>query len=297
MPRRLTPPPRHFYSQPDLEHHPGDIWRNIPTYGLLRCKQASGIVITPACDLSNRKVETITYLPILCFRKWLCTAAFLPDVIRTLEQELKIADLPLPFDGATVPPPLEAIDELEQAVESLATAERVKSRVKEALLRSSRCCAHLRRMLEPELREADTDCVREFLGDTAWRALTSRVIRNAQRTDLHFLPADGEELEWSALPTHSVVLFRYPITVPIEILDAAQDIGLADWNGALDQLEYAQPLVTAFRDARPVKGLTLRSEHVADMLTRFVSLYSRLGSTDLPAGLVETYAREFGEQP
>ena len=73
-----------------------------------------------------------------------------------------------------------------------------------------------------------------------------------------------------------------------------EDPASTDWDAALTRIEYAQPLVTAFRARKPVKGLTLPSNRVSDMLTRYVALYSRLGSPDLPQSLMDSYAGEIG---
>src|SRR5438105_2178746 len=83
---------RDYYDRnPSLDHVPGDIWSDLPTFGLLRAPTAHGLVITPACDLANRKVETITYLPILPISAYLTTAGFLPDVARGVNGQLEAA--------------------------------------------------------------------------------------------------------------------------------------------------------------------------------------------------------------
>src|SRR5437868_5830059 len=80
---------RQYYdSLPSSEHLPNDIWTCLPTHNLLRCQRTTGIVITPACDLANAKVDTITYLPVISVRHWLTTTAFLPEIHRHLDRHL-----------------------------------------------------------------------------------------------------------------------------------------------------------------------------------------------------------------
>ena len=50
------------------------------THGLLKESHLPGVVITPACDLANDKVETISYLPIIPIRNYLATTSFLPEI-------------------------------------------------------------------------------------------------------------------------------------------------------------------------------------------------------------------------
>lgn len=54
---------------------------NLPTHGLLRRNQASGLVVTPSCDLSNRKVNSISYLPILSFTDWVSSGEFIREAV------------------------------------------------------------------------------------------------------------------------------------------------------------------------------------------------------------------------
>src|SRR5688572_11363006 len=101
------PPPltqRDFYeANPSLENSPGDIWHGLPTQGLLPVFRSPGLVITPACDLAQRKVETITYLPIIPVRTWFSTLAALPEIKRAVDGQWglcckeQLIDWPLGF--------------------------------------------------------------------------------------------------------------------------------------------------------------------------------------------------------
>ena len=66
-----------FYDNlPSPDHRTGDIWRHLPTFGTLTRVSTSGIIITPACDLANRKCEMITYLPIIPVADYIGSSAF-----------------------------------------------------------------------------------------------------------------------------------------------------------------------------------------------------------------------------
>jgi hypothetical protein len=76
---------RSYYDYfPPSPHAPGDIWMHLPTHGLLRRERACALVVTPSCDLSNRKVNTITYLPIISFLDWVSSRDFLAEVVSTM---------------------------------------------------------------------------------------------------------------------------------------------------------------------------------------------------------------------
>src|SRR5687767_4466012 len=69
---------------PPSEHRVGDVWVDLPTFGMLGIERVAGIVITPACDLQNCKTETITYLPIVPIRQAFTLRGFRPMVLRAI---------------------------------------------------------------------------------------------------------------------------------------------------------------------------------------------------------------------
>lgn len=74
-----------------------------------------------------------------------------------------------------------------------------------------------------------TSRLRLLFTDKEFEQTAEKIVRNSYRLDLHFLPADGQPKDWSAVAEHSVVLFRYPMSVPLDLLDAAQTQSLKDW--------------------------------------------------------------------
>ncbi len=278
---------------PGLAHASGDIWSDFPTHGILGQEIIPALVVSPACDLAQGKVDVITYLPILPLRAYFSSTAALPDVRRAIDGQLAVAnlrgllDLPSMF---TIPP-----------VSMLTTAESLLSehesgslgqKERTALLRVAAGLRILREIAQPALREVAAADLNLLFGDKEWASMKSRMVTNSYRTDLHFLPADGQRPEWTGVAKHSLVLFRYPLTAPIEIVDAAQDISLADWPQWCHETTGRVPCAARFGQARPMKRLTVRIEFISDLLTRFVALFVRLGSPDFSAETISQYSQE-----
>jgi len=76
-----------------MEQQVGDIWKGLPAFGHLRKHSVTGIVITPACDLANRKVETITYLPIIPVRDYLLSRGFAAELVRAIKGQGQLAKI------------------------------------------------------------------------------------------------------------------------------------------------------------------------------------------------------------
>src|SRR4029077_16170433 len=76
-------------------HRCGDIWSGINSMGLLGRLPLSGLVVTPDCDLTQRKTETVTFLPILSILQYFSTLAALPEVRNAVEASLRGGDFDL----------------------------------------------------------------------------------------------------------------------------------------------------------------------------------------------------------
>src|SRR5438105_13133644 len=85
----------YYESLPHPGFGAGDLWQDLPTFGLLGRSHAMGIVITPACDLANRKAETITYLPVIPIPDYLNGMALVPDLVRTIRGQAQAAEVVL----------------------------------------------------------------------------------------------------------------------------------------------------------------------------------------------------------
>jgi hypothetical protein len=288
---------RSYYDYfPPGTHAPGDIWMNLPTHGLLRRERTSALVVTPSCDLSNRKVSTITYLPIISFLDWVSCRDFLPEIIGSM---LSLADqlgsLGISTSSALISPEIfsaELSGQLDTLSHKLANEDLAKP-VRNACERYVCGGKHLKRVSRGE--SADIRDLEVCLAKSRWQQLRGQMVKNAFRSDLYFLPADGNDSDASPIPKHSVALFRYPMTAPVTVLDSAQDISLSDWATAAAELAMHEPMARAFSRVRPLKCLRLQDRFLSDLLTKFVALYSRLGSPDFSQESVETMSRELGE--
>jgi hypothetical protein len=255
------------------------------------------LVVTPSCDLSNRKVNTITYLPIVSFLDWISSRDFLSEIVAAMSS---LADQlgPLGISNTSALDCSETFSsELSQQLDDLATRLDKETPNKSLRTAAERYIAggkHLKCVRHGG--RADVNNLETCLTKNRWLQVRTQIVKNALRSDLYFLPADGNsDLNLSAITLHSVALFRYPLTVPVSLLDAAQDTSLTDWTEATNVLAVEEPMATALSAVRPLKCLRLQNRFLADLLTKYVSLYSRIGSPDFTRETVETLSNELGE--
>jgi hypothetical protein len=278
---------RQYYdTNPQQRHGTGDIWSGLPTHGLLRKPALAGIVITPACDLAQAKVETITYLPILPVKEWLSSPCFQMDAISAIRTEARLLDITAPFLVMDAMPPAQP-GELAAFEDALANVSPSDQRLREALARCEAGTRLLRAILGATSTSPASDA-QDLLGAKRWRQQLTQLVTN-YRKDVHFLPADRMPSEWSIVQVHSLVLFRYPLTAPATIFDAAQDVSIHDWAAWVREAEPHIPLASAFRHVQPLKGLTLQKDFLADLLTRYAGLYLRIGSPDFTSDTIDEY--------
>lgn len=281
---------RNYYSSPQFEHATGDIWKDLPSFGLLKTAQCSGIVITPACDLANSKVETITYLPIVPISQYLCSRSFYPFFKQEAISQIKSLGI-FQFDDSLLPknqlPQESAIKYIKQIVDEIALTKKNT----DALNRIKTGLKLIDQIISTTCSEINISNFNLFFGKRN-SEIKDRLIKNSFSTDLHFLPKDGENIEWSAVPNHSIILFRYPITVPIEILDAAMDYNIIHWKQTMESYSNQFSSAKGFQDKKPLKSLKLNQEYLSDLLTRFVALYVRLGSPDFNSEAIKTILTE-----
>lgn len=242
----------------------------------------SGIMITPACDVTNYKTETLTYIPVITLEQYFATIGFLPIIRREILDRISSASVNIDLQWAEKgydPPSQAALDEciakLKAKSEDKTVSNKHKAHLERATagLRVAKICA-------------SSDCTTSVLQDVAilfgsnWSAIREKIVTNAYRTDIHFLPASGGDSKVLEIESHSVAMFRYPTTVPAEILTSAQIIGPSQWQEHLQIYSKISSATKFFSSAQPLKILTLKSAFLADFLTRFTGLYSRIGSPD-----------------
>jgi hypothetical protein len=265
----------------DSAHATGDIWADLPCLGLLGVTPIRGLVISPACDLSNRKAEMITYLPILPLRRFFQSYAFARDVIAKLNSflnELKLESLDA---GSFLGGNNAQIQALEAKISDL----------KDNATERAKISAAVRLLHGDSDQDSDMTDARMLFGRDFER-ISEKIVRNALRPDVHFVPSDGYKPEISAVPEHSVVMFRYPITVPIAVLDAAQGDRELEWSDTCEEIARIFPIALSFSSHRPEKRARIEDRYMADLLTRYLSLYMRLGSPDFPEGIVAMLSQE-----
>lgn len=301
MPRQLGIRVRDYYDlTPGPDNTSGDIWSDLPTFGLLGTNTLPGIVVTPACDLSNRKVETITYLPIIPVRAYFTTPAYLPEILREIDGQLQVAQLSalsslLETHNRFFPPSVDDLNVLESELGNVLTRSSTSSKIKSAISRAQAGLRVLRQSTSPEVVEAPMGDLKTLLGDKNFTITLQRIITNSYRLDIHFLPSDEQEIDWSGVYKPSVVLFRYAFSAPVEIFECAQDISLADWMAAMRRLSTFVPGASSFAATRPIKRISVKPRFLADLLTRYVSMHVRLGSPDFSTQTVSEYIQNIGD--
>lgn len=275
---------------PSRLHLPGDIWQGLPTHGILPQPSCCGIIITPACDLSNRKVDTLTYLPVIpvgIYLQMFHLVSKYVGLIRTLCEQIKVVS----FSHDVNNPELE-LAIIEFAHKLSQQHDQIQGKNADVVVRLQ----HLIDLVIGSLRgESLPDCaakVKSALGEKEHKKITKEIITNSFRTDIHFLPSDSQDPDYATLSKHAVCLFRYPLSIPLEVLDYANDPSVTDWPGATGHLQRRFPCVKNMLDNRPMKGLRLHKSITADLLTRFTGLYSRLGSPDLSPVTVDRITNE-----
>lgn len=283
---------KHYYSNPIPEHCTGDIWMNLPSFGLLKSTNCSGIVITPACDLANDKVETVTYLPIIPIQQWFCSRS-LYQIVRSelfvLFRQNSIDINETLFNKNFMP-------KQEYILYLISDINAKKPYIKQSQLDSfERMLIGLdlmHKITNPSVLRFDTNQLGSFIGEKKYSELKEKILRNSFSNDIHYFPKDNENIEWSAISDHSVVLFRYPITTPIEVFDLASDYNCLNWELSIKELSMRFPTVHHFESIRPIKSLHLNQEFLSDLLTRYISLYIRLGSPDFSNDTINQFNKE-----
>ncbi|MHB1056286.1 MAG: hypothetical protein ACYC0F_00205 [Rhodanobacter sp.] len=273
----------------------GDIWSGLPAFGHLKRHEWKGLVITPACDLANRKAESVTYLPVISVADYLCGRGFAPEFVRVIKGQAPVAGISLSeawdVKGAVLPPHHDIT-----AVSSYAAAIAANSKLgQKARLAGSRieaASAVLQGVLSPQGASL-AKAVACALGDKEHSRYVQDIIRNAYAADIHFLPADGRKPPMSVIEEHSVVLFRYPVSLPIEVLELADNVRIIDWQSALEAAAADHPVLRNM-SARPVRQGALKPRFLPDLISRFAALHIRMGSPDFSVETVKSFATDMG---
>lgn len=286
----------YYDCMPDRLHRTGDIWSGMPSLGFPGARSIRGIIITPACDLSNHKTETLTYLPIISVREYFSTLSFLPELIGYIRGQIPASGLckDLVTSSKFLPPENSHLEDLSQHVEHALTDNQHKLGTKErTALERIRAGVHLlQNFCNPELLSVPVDKMELLMGKKELDALIRDIVTNAYSTDMHFLPSDAQPEEWSGVLEPSVVLFRYPCSIPVSILDAAQEIKNSNWNSVIAYFATLCPGIHEIKENRPMKKLSLRPRFTSDLITRYISMYIRLGAPNMSSGMIDNMANQ-----
>lgn len=287
--------PKAYYDYlPKLANACGDIWRNLPSFGVLGSHPITGVVVSAACDLTQRKTETATFLPVIPATAYFATIGALPSVRQRIQGLLSAGRcvIKASWQGEGFTPPY--TDDLEAAVDQVTEYLSAKKRGEKEIAALEAALAGFRVMTlaaQGELAEPAAEDLALLFG-REWPKMKSEIIKNSYSTDLHFLPADGQVTEISGIPKHSVALIRYPLTIPINILDLAACVDDRIWQNAVAHEIRRTPSIQLAEKSRPIKMLSLKSEFTSDLLSRYLAIYSRYGSPDFTIATIERFSME-----
>ena len=288
MPNNVRLNPRDFYDAlPRSDHRPGDIWRGLPSFGILKNSNVRGLVITPACDLSNNKSETITFLPLCTVNEYLGSRAFAYECwleIQPLFSRLSGYDRlqePRRYD-------LLSVSSLEFAKNC--THDSVGKKLTEAEL--GRLSAYLKYLIAAANGSANASNLKDFFKTDKFKGILKKLVENSLKPDIHFLPSDDLPIEYSAVGSHSIVLFRYPLSLPIEHLNEVRTMSSEEeWWAHVQKRKGVEKVLSSFGEW-PIKLACLRKEFYGDLLSRYVNMFVRLGSPDFDDASVANFASE-----
>lgn len=281
--------PKDYYDFfPPNSNRTGDIWRCLPNLWNLKKPHLFGLIATPACDLEQRKTETITYLPIISVQEYLNSSSFYfeiwQDVLAQLSK-LKITGIVTPPDRYELP----LLDEIEELKSKLFD---LKESDKNKVGSFDRICMYEKYIVKNNSgQNLTTEEVGSIFTAGNFDKILKKIVRNAFKVDIHFLPADEKPIYSSAVPDHSIVLFRHATSIPIEIINSAQYSNDEDWLNKLPGLKTHYPIANLFSDL-PIRLATLRDDFLSDLLSRYVSMQIRLGSRDFTDDTVDQYAAQ-----
>lgn len=294
------PPPRridavsYYDFLPAPSHGCGDIWRGLTSFGIFGPDPIVGLLITPSCDLSWGKSETATYLPVIPLRQYFSLDAALPLVMPRLMSLIISIDAALQpgwqTDGYFPPTEIE-VEACRTRVTAYGSGRQLSQKKLQTKDAVSSGLNIVRAIAGPGMTIVEAADLQMFFG-SGWEALKEKIIKNAASPALHFLPADGQDAAFGAIQEHSVALFRSPISIPVRVLTLAQEASASNWASAIDGSNLSPPLKQALHSTYPFKALSLKSDFLSDLLTRFSALYNRIGSPDFSSETVSRYSKE-----
>lgn len=278
---------RDFYkNMPSLDHETGDIWHNLPGFGLPNNVTTTGIVISPACDLSQKKTETATVIPIVSIHDYLYSKSFYSEIWNELSNRLKPygADDHPPSDRFSHPP-LHLIEKSLQQLEGDRKQIDLRTRltVYKDYIQYTQAPLDARGSKKPDIEA--------IFSGKKYSDILTKIFCNSFKSDIHFFPAYGAPSDFAPIPHHSVALFRYVYSIPLEILDAAQASRDEWWKEDCQRMNGTTPLIEHFEEY-PIKVSTLKDDFLTDLISRYLGMFMRLGSRDFTKASLANFVKE-----
>jgi hypothetical protein len=281
----------YYETLPAGTHSTGDIWRDLPTFGLLGKNTTTGVVITPACDLAHKKCETITYLPIVDLSEYIGSSAFYSETWNALQEILA----KLKLEGFVIPPDRFELPIKKEVEESISRARHLQNTDDGKRLLIGRLESYYKYMqCIFDNKNPSANLIEQIISRTKFDKILSSMVKNGFKPDIHFLPAVNNPSSYSAIPENSVVLFRYPLTVPVLMLSEAQFCEESNWFGVKENLDDKLPIAKHF-PKWPVKLSRLRNDFLSDLLSRYLGMYIRMGSRDFTEDDVTSIVKNIKE--
>ncbi|QYX46930.1 hypothetical protein K3F43_19880 [Pseudomonas tussilaginis] len=278
---------RDFYkNMPSLDHETGDIWHNLPGFGLPYNLMTTGIVISPACDLSQKKTETATVIPIIPIHEYLYSKSFYSEIWNELSDRLKPygADDHAPSDRFSHPP-LHLIEKSLQQLEG----DRKQISLYNRLAAYKEYIQYTQAL--PGARGSKKPDIEVIFSGRRYGEILKKIFCNSFKSDIHFFPAYGAPSDFAPIPHHSVALFRYVYSIPLEILDAAQSSREEWWKNDCRGMSGTTPLIEHFEEY-PLKVSRLKDDFLTDLISRYLGMFMRLGSRDFTKASLDKFATE-----
>jgi hypothetical protein len=198
--------------------------------------------------LSQRKAETITYLPVIPVRVYFSTIGFLPETYRKIRNNLKAGrfslDLPWSADSF-VPPKLHQVEVSIKAIRDHLSDKQRGTAETLALNRAIKGLQMAAAISSSKLSEVSAEDLSVFFG-SEWPKMKERIVTNSFSSHIHFVPSDDQDPMYAGIATPSVVLFRYPFTTSIELFDLAQNTTTSSWADAVTHATGYLPAAEMF---------------------------------------------------
>jgi len=277
----------YYKNLPAIEHETGDIWSGFPCWGMANRKTTTVIVITPACDLSQKKSETATALPIISITDYLHSKSFYSELWNEFNSKLKdLGGDDLSPEGRFSNPSIDKLKEVLQKLDGQAKRKPLYNQI----LAYIEYIIYVEKTTE-ERNQSTAPDLSKVLGAKKFSEILKKIFTNSHKSDIHFFPAYNNAGEFSAIPAHSVALFRYAHSVPIDILNTAQVSAKAWWEQDKKTLVDEFPMIDNFKEW-PIKLSTLKDDFLSDLISRYLGMFMRLGSRDFTEHTISGFVSE-----